>query len=324
MESDYQEYDSEISDKKYITNKNECTGSFSLLAEIRHFTRWLSRDMAVLDYFAGDTQHVAEELHEPLERLRLRRGNELFSDLLHALTHKRYQSSEAEYLWNEIVVHKYYMSEKLKRNVGIKVAVLDYLDNQSGQNNDFQLLPEHDLDCLLLFVNEDGLTGLYNHRYFQEELREELARCKRYNRIFSLLLIDLDHFKTYNDHFGHRKGDWLLREISAFFKRISRDADTVARYGGDEFAYILPETNKGEALQFAQRLIQAFKATGISNQIPGLIKSVSLSLGIATYPDNALGAEELIEITDQALYKAKHAGRDCIKQAKSKPMPLNN
>lgn len=271
--------------------------------------------MAVLEYFAGDMDRVPRELKEPLDNLKKRKGDDFYCDLFFALTHQHYQPDEARYLWDEVVKHKYFMSEELGRNVGIKVAVLDYMDNQSDRVKDFQLLPEEDFDCLLLFVNEDGLTGLYNHRYFQEELREELARCKRYNRTFSLLFIDIDHFKQYNDHLGHMQGDILLRELSSLFKDTSRDADTVSRYGGDEFATILPETNAEEALRFAKRLFKMFKESKIGSHIPGVNLSISLSIGIATYPGNASQAEELIEVADQALYRAKASGRDCIRQA---------
>ncbi len=301
-------------------NRNDtftCNTSYyiTLPGELRHFTRWLSKDVAVLEYFAGDVEHVPKEIRQSLEYLKERKGSELFTDLLYALVHKRYGAEEARHLWEEVVRHKYFMSQKIGRNVGIKVAALDYLDNQSGQVKDFQLLPEEELDCLLLFVNEDGLTGLYNHRYFQEELREELGRCKRYNRTFSLLFLDLDHFKEYNDQLGHMEGDILLRDLAALFKATRRDTDTVSRYGGDEFAIILPETNAKEALRFATRLFNAFKESKIGSHIPGTHKSITISMGIATYPENATTAEAIIDMADQALYRAKNAGRNCIRQA---------
>lgn len=292
-----------------------CHPSVTRLQEMKDFVRWMSRDAAVLDYFAGDKQRLSRELWDSMERLRANKGDDLYIDLLQAVTHNRFSAEEAKRLWHEILVHKYFMSEKLGRNVGIKVAVLDYLDNHAGRIKDFHLLPGKDLDCLLLFVNEDGLTGLFNHRYFQEHLREELLRCQRYHRQFSLLFIDLDHFKPYNDNFGHMRGDLLLREIAAFFKASCREADVVARYGGDEFAMILPETNREEALQFAQRLQKNFLNREFGGQAPGLPLPVTISIGIATFPDDGNLSEELVDLADKALYRAKRAGRNCVRQA---------
>ncbi len=290
-------------------------GRLSILQEEKDFVRWMSKDIAVLDYFAGVPERVPRELWATLEALRVRKGKEFYTELLYALTHKFYPPEDAKNFWNTIVTHKRKLSADVGREVGMQVAVLDYLDNESNKVGNLQLLPAEELDNLLLFANEDSLTGLYNHRYFQERLRYEMIRSERYKHPISLLFIDLDHFKEFNDKYGHLKGDILLREVSGFFKQICRQVDAVARYGGDEFAFILPETNSKQALMAAERLQKDFRAKKFGIQLPGVALRISISLGVATFMNKIGSAKELIAAADQALYKAKVRGRNCICQS---------
>lgn len=295
-------------DQKPKSNDNR----LSILQEEKDFVRWMSKDIAVLDYFAGVPERVPRELWATLEALRVRKGEELYTELLYALTHKFYPPVDAKKFWNTIVAHKCKLTDKIGREVGMKVAVLDYLDNDSNQAGELQLLPAEELDSLLLFANEDSLTGLFNHRYFQERLRYEMIRSQRYKHPISLLFIDLDHFKEFNDKYGHLKGDILLREVSSFFKQTCRQADAVARYGGDEFAFVLPEANSQQAGMAAERLQKAFRAKKFGVQLPGIAPKISISMGVATFTKKIGSAEELIAAADQALYKAKGRGRNCI------------
>lgn len=283
-----------------------------LLPEERDFAHWLSKDSAVLDYFSGSKDGVHQELWVTLEDLRQRKGKSFYVELLYALTHKFFKAPVAKRLWESIVRHKRDLAHKLKREVGIKVAVLDYLDYQSGKLKDLQLLPGSDLDNLLLFANEDGLTGLYNHRYFQERLRHEIIRSLRYHHEFSLLFVDLDHFKQFNDSHGHLKGDIMLREIAHGLQNACRQSDVVARYGGDEFAVILPETNNEQALILAERLNDfLLRPSGKSSPL-GPNDELTVSIGLSTFPANGETATALIGAADKALYRAKRSGRDCV------------
>lgn len=154
----------------------------------------------------------------------------------------------------------------------------------------------------------DGLTGLFNHRVFQEKLSEELKKLSRYSEPSSLLLADIDFFKKINDTYGHPSGDLVLKEVSKIIREAIRDIDIPARYGGEEFAAILPRTDSKGAMNIAERLRKAVMSTSFSSDTSSL--KVTLSIGIATTPSDAKTKEELIEKADEALYYAKNNGRN--------------
>ncbi len=146
----------------------------------------------------------------------------------------------------------------------------------------------------------DGLTGLYNRRYFNEVMLMEFARLKRFASNLSLLMIDIDNFKNYNDTNGHPAGDELLRKLSKLLKASMREVDMVCRYGGEEFVVILPQTDKKGAQIVAERL--RVQAT--------LYLPATLSIGISTFPEDAQEITTLIEKADVALYEAKRTGKN--------------
>jgi diguanylate cyclase (GGDEF)-like protein len=154
-------------------------------------------------------------------------------------------------------------------------------------------------------ATRDSLTGLYNHRYFQESLTAELNRAQRYQRPFSLLFIDLDFFKTFNDTNGHLEGDKLLIALSNFFLESFRKTDTICRYGGDEFAVILPEASKEEARTIAAKLHAKVAEHPFEGRDAMPQGRVTISIGIATYPNDETDAERLLQHADQIMYEAK-------------------
>jgi diguanylate cyclase (GGDEF)-like protein len=154
----------------------------------------------------------------------------------------------------------------------------------------------------------DGLTGLYNHRRFQERLQEEVERVDRSREPVSLLLLDIDHFKRINDTHGHPFGDMVLKALSVELGRLARRVDFVARYGGEEFAVILVSTDRRGCRATAQRVLKAVRALRVPH--PGGDFRFTVSIGAATCPEDARTREELVRCADRALYAAKAGGRD--------------
>jgi len=154
----------------------------------------------------------------------------------------------------------------------------------------------------------DGLTSLLNHRTFQSKADEYLAQSKRYQRKVSIILTDIDHFKSVNDTYGHPTGDAVLRGVAKILRDKARDTDIVARYGGEEFAIIMPETDAKGAQVIAERIREAVKAEVFQTEMGPL--RVTLSLGIASGPDYGYEKQQLVDLADQCLYYAKRHGRN--------------
>lgn len=156
----------------------------------------------------------------------------------------------------------------------------------------------------------DGLTGVFNYRAFRKQLKLEISRSKRFNLPISLVIMDIDNFKKYNDMFGHPRGDRVLKIFAKLISENIRDLDFLARYGGEEFVLILPGTGKKEAGIVAEKIRHLIEDAPFpeENKLPE--KCLTVSLGTATYPHDTRNESELIKFADQALYKAKINGRN--------------
>jgi diguanylate cyclase (GGDEF)-like protein len=164
----------------------------------------------------------------------------------------------------------------------------------------------------------DEKTKLFNFRHFKSELQSEIARAKRFNESVSLIMIDADKFKHYNDTNGHVLGDEALIKMARLMKSICRETDKPARFGGEEFAILLPKTGKEEAVIFAERIRKAIEEAVFVNQEKQPGGNFTASLGVATYPEDCTDAETLVNAADKALYKAKEKGRNRVEAAPSK------
>ncbi len=161
-------------------------------------------------------------------------------------------------------------------------------------------------------ANFDGLTGLHTHRYFQEVLEREIARAQRLSHPISLMMIDIDHFKQYNDTFGHPQGDVALKEIAGVLKRSIRSYDLAARYGGEEMVLVLPQTSPHQAVPLAERIRVAIAELPFRGATDSHRVQLTISAGVAGLPAHAKSKSDLIKRADQALYLAKEEGRNRV------------
>jgi len=160
-------------------------------------------------------------------------------------------------------------------------------------------------------ATKDSLTGLNNRRVFKERLDEEIVRSFRYNRSFSIMMLDLDKFKKVNDTYGHPAGDRVLQQSARIILQRIRNCDFAARYGGEEFVVILPETSEENSVTIGERIKDTI-AQHTFNLPDGKDIRITISIGIASFPANAMTAEKLIERADQALYNVKQTGRNRV------------
>src|SRR5690348_11151259 len=174
------------------------------------------------------------------------------------------------------------------------------------------LTREQASEGLLRFAFTDYLTGLRTRGYFEQQLDLEVKRSDRKGEMFSLLMVDIDHFKTLNDTHGHHVGDQVLRQVTSLLMKDMREVDTVARYGGEEFVIILPETTETGAVFVAQRLRRAVEQAKFFAGSPHSVQHLTISIGVAVYDTDAQFKRDLIEFADAALYAAKHAGRNRV------------
>jgi diguanylate cyclase (GGDEF)-like protein len=162
-------------------------------------------------------------------------------------------------------------------------------------------------------IRRDELTGLYNRRYFFERFERELYRSRRYGRFISLLMIDIDHFKEYNDNYGHLRGDKVLRKVSQALECSLRQVDVVSRYGGEEFLVLLPETPKDKAAIVGEKLRKVVESIDFNEDAPHLGPcTLTVTVGVAGIPDDASETLDALDIADKALYLGKARGRNQV------------
>jgi len=219
---------------------------------------------------------------------------------------------EAEKHYFRILEHKYFLSEKMDRDIGIRVAALDYFLNVSKILKNPKFIEIDFFEKLLKMSREDPKTGVLNFKAFKELLGREIKRAERYEQQLSVFVIDIDDFKQINDKYGHLFADKLLKQFIKIVQENIREEDIIARFGGDEFALLLPQTGRIGARCLAERvrfaLIDFFK----NKEYEGEHLEMSFSGGLATFPHDGLDGEGIFMAADKALYHAKYSGKKQI------------
>jgi diguanylate cyclase (GGDEF)-like protein len=176
-------------------------------------------------------------------------------------------------------------------------------------------------DALRELALRDGLTGLYNRRYMEDALNREIHRAERSGKPLSVVMIDIDHFKSFNDKYGHDAGDFVLSALARAIMKNIRPSDMACRYGGEELAVVLPEASLECACERAEQMRLAIRGTNLTH-LGQTLPAPTASFGVAVYPANGTKPANLLKAADDALYRAKHAGRDrvCVAAAEGQPV----
>ncbi len=226
------------------------------------------------------------------------------------LTHLDLDPEIAETCWHEILDPRRDMNEKLGRPLNLRTVVCDYFCSIDKGFQNPVVVDIHVFESHLNSMKFDSLTGLYTRTTFDETLKREISRAKRYDTELCVLFLDIDDFKQINDVFGHLAGDMVLQEISRIIRQQIRTEDTAGRYGGEEMVVILPETGKVEGLILGERIRECIEYLDFPYE-DSVIRP-TISIGLATFPIDAQTATQLLRCADKALYRAKAKGKNNV------------
>jgi len=241
-----------------------------------------------------------------VESLAQEHGNAVYKQMFQLMVGKHFGSELSGRYWREAISHcrKIFRPEFADR--GFRPALLDYLRNVAGEFSDPRIIEAEYLHNITRSSVTDGLTGLYNQTYFKKILEMTIANQRRsIDQNFALILLDLDYFKQYNDRCGHLHGDEALRLCAELITAALRDGDMAVRYGGEEFALLLPNVDRHIAFAVAERIRKSIEDYHFPNQELLDSGSLTISGGVALFPDNGETAEDIIKAADKELYRAK-------------------
>jgi diguanylate cyclase (GGDEF)-like protein len=278
-------------------------------------------DADLLDALAGlvgDNPRDGSRLDAELRELAKSYEGRVYQELIQQLTSLELNNEDGAGYWRAVVGHQEFMEERLGKPVDVRVAMLDWL-LEARALEEPRIVELAKFERLQSSVHKDGLTGLYNFRFFDEHLRREIAKNGRKLSPLSVAMIDIDHFKLYNDTHGHEAGNEALIAVGRVLTDSLRQHDICARYGGEEFVLVLSDTPKSDAREVADRARRSIEDRIEEIADVTLAGPLTISIGLATYPADAVEAGALIREADQALYTAKANGRNQVQMAGDLP-----
>lgn len=288
-----------------MENKKPQSDQKRLRQQLHRLTDPEELSLDLVSALAGDRPLTSRE-NKIYQKLSRNRGELFYVDLLFVLTHQYYPQETAKLLWKQILKHKESVSRKLDRNIGITVAALDYLGNIYDDLKAPTVISENKMTQIAEIAIRDGLTQLFDSSTFRQKLSTEIKRFKRYGSEVSVLMIDIDDFKRFNDTVGHPAGDRILAAIASLLEKTTRELDICCRYGGEEFAVILPQTDYESAHHIAKRIRRRVEQK--FEKGPGL----TVSIGCAMCPEDGKSANVLVKKADKALYFSKANGKNQV------------
>jgi diguanylate cyclase (GGDEF)-like protein len=260
--------------------------------------------------YRADNQ--TDQLALGIEGLRLRWNDRVFTELIYLLSHLRFEPAEARRHWRSILDHQEHMQSALRVPVDLRVALVSYFVEVNRQLRNPKIIEMRLFEQAQAEAYRDELTGLHNYRLFREYLSQEVLRSRRCGTALSLVMADVDNFKSYNDRGGHEAGNRALAAVARVMRAALRESDVAARYGGEEFALVLPSTTKTAARLVAEQVRQAVERHAFEGGTHQPGGKLTVSLGVATFPADATEATELVRRADRAMYVAKACGKNQV------------
>ncbi|GMQ84107.1 MAG: hypothetical protein BMS9Abin06_0864 [Gammaproteobacteria bacterium] len=239
-------------------------------------------------------------------------GDDVYCDLLFTAVHLEFGKRAARKHFHDVVMHWGELGAQTGRDIDFRVALLDYFLTINKRIRNPTIIEIRIFEKTCQETEIDDLTQLHNYRYFSKSIEHEVLRSNRYHTPLSMVLFDVDDFKHYNDTNGHLAGNKALKKLATIIKKTVREVDVIARFGGEEFALLLPETNKEGAFTIADRIRQVVERASFANDKSQPLKRFSVSGGVATLHVDAASVSALIRKSDQALYQAKARGKNQI------------
>jgi diguanylate cyclase (GGDEF)-like protein len=272
-----------------------------------HFMKALRQTVInYLEEFSGNDEMFIHQFHSLVQE----EGNEACSVLFKILTHIDFSPPKAEEYWQRIISHRENMSKLLSREVNLRAIICDYFCSVDGSLENPKMIEIQLYEEKEKIIKYDNLTGLHNRAYYNEILEKEIARGVRRNLDFSVVFFDVDNFKGINDTYGHLTGDRILKQTAEVVKGAQRKEDVAARFGGDEFVMLLPDTTKVQALVLAERIRQYIEELAFVQEEKTF--GITITGGIAAFPEDGTDSLSLLNSADCALYQAKSLGKNDI------------